>query len=179
MDDIKRRREAACIVIGIAVTAGICILAILAGSYIYLGSVPETPAATPTPTPEPTQIAAPTSAPIQASNPFHIETMKCDGARRTYTFTLTLEPGAHPAEISKIMVNATHAGKDYGTVWAPGSGMMAWNKKTYDDGALHYGDELTIIIDVAAHDIPMDEKRTQITFFYDGRAAFTQDMEPV
>ncbi|WP_424358541.1 hypothetical protein [Methanocella sp. MCL-LM] len=186
MDDIKRQKLAAGIVIGVAAMACVCITAILAGSYIYLGLAPaqnQTPAVvsqvTPTPWVMPTYIVTPSSAPIQSSNPFHIESMKCDGAKRTYTFTLSLAPGAHPAEISKIVVNATHAGKDYGTVWTPFTGQIAWDKKSYDNGALHYGDLLVITIDVAAKGIPMDGKSTQITFLYDGRAAFTQNMEPV
>lgn len=188
-NDKNRQKFAAGIVIGVAVTACVCIMAILAGSYVYLGFFPEqkqsppTSLATITPLPTqvttPTGIVTPTSAPIQSSNPFYIESMKCDGARRTYTFTLSLAPGAHPAELSKIVANATHAGKDYGTVWSPFSGQLSWEKKAYDDGALHYGDVLIITIDIAAYDIPMDGKSTQITFIYDGRAAFTQDMEPV
>ena len=203
MDDIKKRqRLGAGIVIGVAALACVCIMAILAGSYIYLGLMPGekqptpvpqttvTPApqttVTPVPAVEPTPaattpagIATPTSAPIQSTNPFKVESMKCDSASRTYTFTLSLAPGAHPAELSKIVVNATHAGKDYGTVWTPFSGQLAWPKKAYDNGALHYGDVLEITIDVAAGGIPMDGKNTQITFLYDGRAAFTQNMEPV
>lgn len=182
MVDTKRQKLAAGIVIGVAITACICILAVLAGSYVYLKAAPKAPVNLPVnigPGATVTPVSAPAAVPIQSSNPFHIESMKCDGARRTYTFSLSLEPGAHPAELSKIRVNATHAGKDYGTVWSPGSDQLTWTRQAYDDGALHYGDVLTITIDAAAHDIPMDNKHTQLTFMYDGLAAFTQDMGPV
>ena len=182
MDELKKQKLAAGIVIGVAIMAGIFLLVILAGSYVYLGASPQAPGfptLTPTPVSIVTPIDSPTSAPIQSYNPFHIESMKNDKASRTYTFSLSLEPGAHPAEISKIIVNATHAGKDYGTVWSAGSGQMAWTTQTYDNGALKYGDVLTITLDMAAHGIPRDDKRTQLTFMYDGQAAFTQDMDPV
>ena len=182
MDDVKKQKLAAGIVIGVAAIACICILVILAGSYVYLGARPQAPVLPPvttTPVTLVTPIDSPTSAPIQSYNPFHIESMKNDKASRTYTFSLSLEPGAHPAEMSKIIVNATHAGKDYGTVWSAGSGQMSWTKQTYDNGALKYGDVLTITLDMAAHGIPGDDKRTQLTFMYDGQAAFTQDMDPV
>lgn len=182
MDESKRQKLAAGIVIGVAVMACIFVLAILAGSFVYLKAKPQAPIITPvtvTPVAIVTPIDSPTSAPIQSYNPFRIESMKNDKAGRTYTFSLSLEPGAHPAEMSKILVNATHAGKDYGTVWGAGSGQMAWTKQTYDNGALKYGDVLTITIDMAAHGIPNDNKRTQLTFLYDGQAAFTQDMDPV
>lgn len=183
MVDGKKQKIAALIVICVAATAFISVLVVLAGSYVYMnykssGTTP-LPSIVATPGAEATQAPTVVSNPIQISNPFHIESMKVDKALRTYTFSLSLEPGAHPAEVGKISVNATHAGKDYGTVWNPGSGDLTWTRQSYDDGALHYGDVLTLKVDISRTGIPMDDKHTQLTFMYDGRAAFTEDMNAV
>jgi len=189
VDKHMEKMVAAGVVICIGVLAVICITVILVGSFVYLGGKPAPEMSVPVPAqaPEVTEAAAPsptplvstvsTAIPIQVLNPFIISDVTTNNATGTCAFSLSLDPGAHPAELMKISVNATHADKDYGTVWRPSTGPVVWtNKATPDNGALNYGDILTITINLNNYNIPIDGKHIYFTIMYDGNAAETIDI---
>ena len=207
MDRFVKQKVAAVVVVGIAVIAVICIMATLTGSIIYLGgnannstttataTIQPGASATPTttttePTSQAAASAAPTivvtpsttisTSPLQSKNPFSIiDPIKADRGSRTYTITLSLTPGSRPAQFTDFYVNLTHAGKDYGTVWAPDYSFNWVTHNYIDDGALHGGDALSFQVNVGALGIPLDNERSQLTIMYEGQAATTLDLDPV
>ncbi len=160
------------IAIGIFAMAGmVAVLGI--GAYVYTS---DRPSPTPAPTPTPAPVSSPTPAP-DLTHTFSVKKVLSDGAGRTYTLFIELEPGATAVDMSHLTVQVLADGKTY-NAWDFYHGEHSSTGN--GDVILNEGETFTLTLFLPQAKIPLPTGPTmQIALLVDGQTAKTINVTAV